>query len=127
MNVAPWPAAQSACGTVCPQHVVWQTRPAQLSPARARHCFRYKGGGICGIWSLCCLQLPRLQRRIARGSAGIMDGKETAAQVGQNGANLPTSAALELYAFYKQATCGDCPTSRPMGFQASGFEWRQRL
>lgn len=27
-------------------------------------------------------------------------------QVGQNGANLPTSAALELYAFYKQATCG---------------------
>ncbi|CAK8997345.1 unnamed protein product [Durusdinium trenchii] len=45
--------------------------------------------------------------------------EEACAWVGQNGANLPTSAALELYAFYKQATCGDCPTSRPMGFQAA--------
>ncbi|CAL1139130.1 unnamed protein product [Cladocopium goreaui] len=45
--------------------------------------------------------------------------EEASAWVNKNGGDLSTSALLELYAFYKQATCGDCGGSQPMGFQAA--------
>ena len=45
--------------------------------------------------------------------------EEASAWVSQNGEDLSTSAKLELYAFFKQATGGDCTTSAPFGFEAA--------
>lgn len=64
--------------------------------------------------------LSRLQHgEVKVVAADVARFEEASAWVNKNGGDLSTSALLELYAFYKQATCGDCGGSQPMGFQAA--------
>ncbi|CAE7550093.1 acbd6 [Symbiodinium sp. CCMP2592] len=53
--------------------------------------------------------------------------ERAAAWVSEHGSGLSTSAALELYAWYKQATCGDCQGSQPFSMQgaAKWDAWNQ--
>lgn len=77
-------------------------------------------------------------RRISASMVQVLgddEGKHAAAQtfemaaawVSEHGSGLSTSAALELYAWYKQATCGDCQGSQPFSMQgaAKWDAWNQ--